>query len=155
MEPLRDDDPSAIGGYTLRCRIDTGGTGQVYLGESAAGLQAAVKVIKASALDEDTRARFVHEVDSLRTVHGPFAAAFVASHAYADQPWLAVEYVPGPELRTYVTGHGALPLAETASLGPLLAESLRIRGCGLTPAQAKRRLTDRTPAELPPELPAR
>ncbi|NEB10598.1 serine/threonine protein kinase [Streptomyces coelicoflavus] len=125
MEPLRDDDPSAIGGYTLRCRIGTGGMGQVYLGESAAGLQVAVKVIKASALDEDTRARFVLEVDSLRTVYGPFVAAFVAADAYADQPWLAVEYVPGPDLRTYVTGHGPLPLAETASLGALLAEGLR------------------------------
>ncbi|MFA3874503.1 serine/threonine-protein kinase [Streptomyces sp. MMCC 100] len=125
MEPLRDDDPSVIGGYTLRCRIGTGGMGQVYLGESAAGLQVAVKVIKASALDEDTRARFVLEVDSLKTVYGPFVAAFVAADAYADQPWLAVEYVPGPDLRTYVTGHGALPLAETASLGALLAEGLR------------------------------
>ncbi|MFC8804113.1 protein kinase [Streptomyces anthocyanicus] len=125
MEPLRDDDPSAIGGYTLRCRIGTGGMGQVYLGESAAGLQVAVKVIKASALDEDTRARFVLEVDSLKTVYGPFVAAFVAADASADQPWLAVEYVPGPDLRTYVTGHGALPLAETASLGALLAEGLR------------------------------
>ncbi|MFF0681830.1 protein kinase [Streptomyces tendae] len=125
MEPLRDDDPSAIGGYTLRCRIGSGGMGQVYLGESAAGLQVAVKVIKASALDEDTRARFVLEVDSLKTVYGPFVAAFVAADASADQPWLAVEYVPGPDLRTYVTGHGVLPLAETASLGALLAEGLR------------------------------
>ncbi|MEV0012926.1 serine/threonine-protein kinase [Streptomyces sp. NPDC047973] len=124
MEPLRDDDPKVIGGYALVCRIGSGGMGQVYLGESAAGHQAAVKVIKASVLDEDTRARFLSEVDSMRTVYGPFVAGFVGADAAADQPWLAVEYVPGPDLRTFVAGHGTLPLAETASLGALLAEGL-------------------------------
>ncbi|MFF3275210.1 serine/threonine-protein kinase [Streptomyces chrestomyceticus] len=124
MEPLKDGDPKTIGGFALVCRIGAGGMGQVFLGESAAGHQAAVKVIKPSVLDEDTRARFVSEVDSLRTVYGPFVAAFVGAEAEADQPWLAVEYVPGPDLRTLITEHGPLPLAEAASLGALLAEGL-------------------------------
>lgn len=124
MEPLREDDPTEIGGFTLVCRIGSGGMGQVFLGESAAGHQAAVKVIKSSVLDEDTRARFLSEVESLRTVYGPFVAAFVGADADADRPWLAVEYVPGPDLRTLVAGQGPLPLAETASLGALLAEGL-------------------------------
>ncbi|AXQ54745.1 serine/threonine-protein kinase [Streptomyces koyangensis] len=124
MEPLRDDDPRTIGGYTLVCRIGSGGMGQVFLGESAAGQQVAVKVIKSSVLDEDARARFLLEVDSLKTVYGPFVAAFVAADAQADAPWLAVEYVPGPDLRVLVTERGALPLPETASLGALLAEGL-------------------------------
>jgi serine/threonine protein kinase len=98
--------------------------GEVFLGESAAGHRAAVKVIKASVLDEDTRVRFLSEVENLRTVYGPFVAAFVGADAEADRPWLAVEYVPGPDLRTFVTEHGPLPLAETASLGALLAEGL-------------------------------
>lgn len=124
MEPLRDDDPKEIGGFTLVCRIGSGGMGQVFLGESAAGHQAAIKVIKPSVLDEDTRARFLSEVESLRTVYGPFVAAFVGADADADRPWLAVEYVPGPDLRTLIAGQGPLPLAETASLGALLAEGL-------------------------------
>ncbi|WTD05367.1 serine/threonine protein kinase [Streptomyces albidoflavus] len=124
MEPLRDDDPRTIGGYTLVCRTGSGGMGQVFLGESAAGQQVAVKVIKASVLDEDARARFLLEVDSLKTVYGPFVAAFVAADAQADAPWLAVEYVPGPDLRVLVTERGVLPLPETASLGALLAEGL-------------------------------
>lgn len=124
MEPLREDDPKTVGGYALVCRIGAGGMGQVYLGESAAGHQAAVKVIRAAVLDEDTRARFRSEVDSMRTVYGPFVAGFVAADATAEPPWLAVEYVPGPDLRTFVAGHGPLPLAETASLGALLSEGL-------------------------------
>lgn len=125
MEPLRDDDPNVVGGYTLVCRIGSGGMGQVYLGESAAGHQVAVKVIKASELDEDSRARFVLEVESLKTVYGPFVAAFVGADARADHPWLAVEYVAGPDLRAFIDEHGPLPPAEVASLGALLAEGLR------------------------------
>lgn len=124
MEPLRDEDPKEIGGFALVCRIGAGGMGQVFLGESAAGRQVAVKVIKPSVLDEDTRARFLSEVDSLRTVYGPFVAAFVGADADADRPWLAVEYVPGPDLRALVGESGPLPLVETASLGALLAEGL-------------------------------
>ncbi|MFI1972847.1 protein kinase domain-containing protein [Streptomyces cinnamoneus] len=126
MEPLRDDDPLTIGGYTLVCRLGAGGMGQVYLGESPAGQQVAVKMIKPSVLDEDSRARFLLEVDSLKTVYGPFIASFVAADAQAERPWLAVEFVAGPDLLTFVTGRGPLPLAETASLGALLAEGLGI-----------------------------
>ncbi|MEF9907519.1 serine/threonine-protein kinase [Streptomyces pratens] len=124
MEPLKDDDPVSIGGYRLLCRLGSGGMGQVYLGESPAGLQVAVKVIKPSVLDEDGRARFLLEVDSLKTVYGPFVAPFVSADAQAERPWLAVEFVPGPDLLTFVAEHGVLPLVETASLGALLAEGL-------------------------------
>ncbi|KPI14014.1 serine/threonine protein kinase [Actinobacteria bacterium OK006] len=124
MEPLRDDDPRTIGVYTLVCRLGAGGMGQVYLGESPAGQLVAVKVIKPSVLDEDSRARFLLEVDSLKTVYGPFIASFVAADAEAERPWLAVEFVPGFDLLAHVAEQGPLPLVETASLGALLAEGL-------------------------------
>lgn len=124
MEPLRDDDPRTIGVYGLVCRLGAGGMGQVYLGESPAGQLVAVKVIKPSVLDEDSRARFLLEVDSLKTVYGPFIASFVAADAHAERPWLAVEFVHGPDLLAHVVEHGPLPLVEAASLGALLAEGL-------------------------------
>ncbi|MFI9106645.1 serine/threonine-protein kinase [Streptomyces fildesensis] len=125
MEPLKDDDPQVIGGYRLLGRIGAGGMGLVYLGESPAGQHVAVKMIKASVLDEDTRARFILEVESLKTVYGPNVAAFVGADAQADHPWLAVEYVAGPDLHALVTEQGPLPPVETASLGALLSEGLR------------------------------
>lgn len=124
MEPLRDDDPRTIGVYTLVCRLGAGGMGQVYLGESPAGQLVAVKVIKPSVLDEDSRARFLLEVDSLKAVYGSFIASFVAADAHAERPWLAVDYVPGADLLAHVAERGVLPPAEGASLGALLAEGL-------------------------------
>ncbi|MGK5638697.1 serine/threonine-protein kinase [Streptomyces sp. URMC 126] len=121
---MRDDDPQTIGAYTLVCRLGAGGMGQVYLAESPAGQQVAVKVIKPSVLDEDSRARFLPEVDNLKTVYEPFIASFVAADAQAERPWPAVEYVAGPDLPAFVTERGPLPLVETASLGALLAEGL-------------------------------
>jgi serine/threonine protein kinase len=124
VEPLRSDDPTHIGGYALRGRIGSGGMGRVYLGESPAGQQVAVKVIKTSVLDTETRSRFVLEVENLRKVFGPRVAAFAGADPLAERPWLAVDYVPGPDLLRHVRDHGPLPLVETASLGALLAEGL-------------------------------
>ncbi|MFF3735840.1 serine/threonine-protein kinase [Streptomyces sp. NPDC002566] len=124
MEPLRNDDPTHIGGYTLRGRIGSGGMGRVYLGESPAGQQVAVKVIKTSVLDTETRSRFVLEVENLKKVFGPRVAAFAGADPLAERPWLAVDYVPGPDLLRHARDHGPLPLVETASLGALLAEGL-------------------------------
>ncbi|MFG2409802.1 hypothetical protein ACGFR8_36865 [Streptomyces brevispora] len=105
-------------------RATTGGMGQVYLGESPAGWLVAVKVIKPSVLDEDSRARFPLEVDSLKAVYGPFIASFVAADTHAERPWPAVEFVQGADLLVHVSEHGPLPLVEAASLGALLAEGL-------------------------------
>lgn len=98
VEPLRSGDLSQIGGYTLRGRIGSGGMGRVYPGESPAGQQAAVKVIKSSLLDSETRSRFVLEVENLKKGFGPSVAAFVGADPVADQSWLAVDYVPDPDL---------------------------------------------------------
>jgi serine/threonine protein kinase len=124
VEPLRSDDPARIGGYTLRGRIGSGGMGRVYLGESPAGQLVAVKVIKSSVLDAETRSRFVLEAENLKKVFGPRVAAFAGADPLAEQPWLAVDFVQGPDLLRHVRDHGPLPLAETASLGALLAEGL-------------------------------
>ncbi|MES9521543.1 protein kinase [Streptomyces capoamus] len=81
-------------------------------------------MIKSSVLDAGTRSRFVLEAESLKKVFGPRVAAFARADPLAGQPWLAVDYVHGPHLLRHVRDHGPLPLAETASLGALLAEGL-------------------------------
>ncbi|MGW3118761.1 serine/threonine-protein kinase [Streptomyces sp. NPDC001107] len=122
--PLSPEDPTELGGFELLGRIGHGGMGQVYLGESPGGEPAAVKVIKPSVVDSETRLRFAQEIEVLKTLWGPRIAAFLDADAEAEQPWLATEYIDGPDLRKHVHTHGPLPLVLTASLGALIAEAL-------------------------------
>ncbi|WP_405506711.1 protein kinase [Streptomyces cyaneofuscatus] len=122
--PLRPDDPAELGGFTLLGRIGHGGMGQVYLGESAAGEAVAVKVIKPTVVDSETRQRFAQEIEVLKTVWGPRVAAFVKADTESEQPWLATEYVEGPDLRRLLDTRGVLSPLAAASLGATLAEAL-------------------------------
>ncbi|MEV0524570.1 protein kinase [Streptomyces sp. NPDC050439] len=122
--PLSPEDPTELGDFELLGRIGHGGMGQVYLGESQGGEPAAVKVIKPSVVDSETRLRFAQEIEVLKTIWGPRIAAFMDADPEAEQPWLATEYVDGPDLRKHVGTHGPLPGVLVASLGATLAEAL-------------------------------
>ncbi|MGW1651501.1 serine/threonine-protein kinase [Streptomyces atratus] len=122
--PLSPEDPTELGGFELLGRIGHGGMGQVFLGESQGGEPAAVKVIKPTVVDSESRQRFAQEVEVLKTVWGPRIAAFLGADPEAEQPWLATEYVDGPDLGKHVTMHGPLPSLLVASLGATLAEAL-------------------------------
>ncbi|MEU6066480.1 protein kinase [Streptomyces sp. NPDC047082] len=122
--PLSPEDPTMLGDFELLGRIGHGGMGQVYLGESQGGEPAAVKVIKPSVVDSETRLRFAQEVEVLKTVWGPRIAAFMDADPEADQPWLATEYVDGPDLRKHVSSCGPLSAVLVAALGATLAEAL-------------------------------
>ncbi|MFH8839363.1 protein kinase [Streptomyces sp. NPDC017868] len=122
--PLSPEDPTELGGFELLGRIGQGGMGEVYLGESPGGEPAAVKIIKPSVVDSEARARFAQEVEVLKTIWGPRIAAFLDADPEAERPWLATEYVDGPDLRRYVTVNGPLSSLLVASLGATLAEAL-------------------------------
>ncbi|MFD5463211.1 serine/threonine-protein kinase [Kitasatospora sp. NPDC127059] len=124
--PLSPEDPPEIGGFELLARIGQGGMGQVYLGESPGGEQAAVKVIKPSLVDSETRLRFAQEIEVLKTVWGNRVAAFLDADPEAEPPWLATEYVEGADLRRHVDAYGPLPAVLVASLGATLAEALTL-----------------------------
>ncbi|KPH98274.1 serine/threonine protein kinase [Actinobacteria bacterium OV450] len=124
IAPLSPHDPTELGGYELLGRIGHGGMGQVYLGESPGGEPAAVKVIKPSVVDSETRLRFAQEVEILKTIWGARIAALLDADPEADQPWLATEYIEGLDLSRHVASHGPLPSLLAASLGATLAEGL-------------------------------
>ncbi len=98
ITPLNPEDPLSLGDFELLGRIGQGGMGQVFLGESPGGEPAAVKVIKPSVVDSESRQRFAQEIEVLKAIWGPRIAAFLGADAEAEQPWLATEYVahPGP-----------------------------------------------------------
>lgn len=117
--------PTHIGRYTVERELGAGGMGQVYLAYSPGGDPVAVKVIRNDRLDQATRARFEKEALIARTVVGTNRVArFLDADPYADQPWMAVEYVPGRTVQEQVESAGTLPVPLVASLGALLAEGL-------------------------------
>ncbi|MFE1340636.1 serine/threonine-protein kinase [Streptomyces sp. NPDC058733] len=117
--------PAQIGRYTVERELGAGGMGQVYLAYSPGGDPVAVKVIRNDRLDQATRARFEREALIARTVVGTNRVArFLDADPYADEPWMAVEYVPGLTVHEQVERAGTLPVPLVASLGALLAEGL-------------------------------
>jgi eukaryotic-like serine/threonine-protein kinase len=130
---LQPGDPAQIGPYRLSGVLGTGGMGRVYLGWSASGQPAAVKVIRAEiAANSEFRARFRREVAAAHTMSGRFTAPLADADLDGPTPWLATEYVAGPSLAEAVASHGPLPADSVRSLAAGLAEALAaIHAAGL------------------------
>ncbi|MCW5254707.1 bifunctional serine/threonine-protein kinase/ABC transporter substrate-binding protein [Streptomyces sp. SHP 1-2] len=139
MEELRASDPSWIGGHRLLGRLGAGGMGAVYLGRTADGALAAVKVILPEhAGDADFRVRFRREAEAARRVDSPWAVRITGSGTEDEQPWLAAEFVPGPALSEAVTRCGPLPARSVRVLGRLLARALAsVHAAGLVHRDVK------------------
>ena len=126
MQPLKPIDPPKVGPYRLLGRLGAGGMGVVYLGKSPTADLFAIKMITHGlAGDDEFRARFAAEVETLRTVSGTRVARLERADLDADPPWLAVEFVSGRSLQTQVEVNGPLDERTGAMLGALLVEGLR------------------------------
>jgi serine/threonine protein kinase len=124
-QELQPDDPGRIGPYRLRGILGSGGMGRVFLGASADGQVAAVKVIRADlATDPEFRARFRREVTVARKVSSRFTVPLIDADADSAVPWLATAYVTGPSLADAVTERGPLAVPMVLRLAAGLAEGL-------------------------------
>ena len=122
---LQPDDPGRIGSYRLRGVLGSGGMGRVFLGATAEGQLAAVKVIRADlAADPEFRARFRREVTVARRVSSRFTVPLIDADTEGPVPWLATAYVAGPSLADAVREHGPLPVRSVLGLAAGLAEGL-------------------------------
>ncbi|MFE5914195.1 bifunctional serine/threonine protein kinase/MFS transporter [Streptomyces wedmorensis] len=134
MEQLITEDPTRIGPYRLIARLGEGGMGLVYLGRSEAGRTVAVKVVQAEhAQHPEFRQRFAREVAAARRVGGDWTAAVLDADTEAPVPWVATQYIPGPDLTTVVAkDFGPLPEHSVRTLAHRLAVALRsVHGAGL------------------------
>ncbi|KOV13082.1 serine/threonine protein kinase [Streptomyces sp. XY431] len=117
--------PEKVGRYFLQEELGSGGMGTVYKAYTPAGDPVAVKLIRRDQLEEATRLRFEREAAIAKAlVATNRVARFLEADPFADQPWMAMEYVPGRTLRDHVEAEGPLPPLLVASLGALLAEGL-------------------------------
>ncbi|MFE1907052.1 MFS transporter [Streptomyces gardneri] len=134
MEQLIAEDPTRIGPYRLIGRLGAGGMGLVYLGRSEGGRTVAVKVVQAEhAQHPEFRRRFAREVEAARRVGGEWTAAVLDADTEAVVPWVATQYIPGPDLTTVVArDFGPLPERSVRVLAHRLAVALRsVHAAGL------------------------
>ncbi|MEW2374333.1 MDR family MFS transporter [Streptomyces sp. NPDC006656] len=126
MDQLIAADPTRIGPYRLIARLGEGGMGLVYLGRSEGGRTVAVKVVQAEyAGHPEFRRRFAREVAAARRVGGDWTAAVLDADPEAAVPWVATQYIPGPDLRTVVAeDFGPLPEYSVHTLANRLAVAL-------------------------------
>ncbi|WP_217237186.1 PQQ-binding-like beta-propeller repeat protein [Streptomyces sp. AC555_RSS877] len=127
MQELRETDPRVIGPYEVLGRLGSGGMGEVYLAEARRGPRLAVKVVRAEQAEDRTfRARFRHEVRAAQTVGGAgtYTARVVDADTEAPRPWMATEFVDGPNLRDAVLDGGPLTGDAVRLLAAALAEAL-------------------------------
>ncbi|MEV7561688.1 MDR family MFS transporter [Streptomyces sp. NPDC089795] len=127
MDQLTAEDPNRIGPYRLIARLGAGGMGLVYLGRSEGGRTVAVKVVQAEfAGNPEFRRRFAREVAAARRVGGSWTAAVLDADTEAAVPWVATQYIPGPDLQTVVARQfGPLPEDSVRTLADRLALALR------------------------------
>ncbi|MFI5866327.1 MDR family MFS transporter [Streptomyces sp. NPDC051546] len=127
MDQLIVEDPPRIGPYRLIARLGAGGMGLVYLGRSEGGRTVAVKVVQAEyAGNPEFRRRFAREVAAARRVGGSWTAAVLDADPEAAVPWVATQYIPGPDLHTVVAkDFGPLPEYSVRTLANRLALALR------------------------------
>ncbi|MEV0125977.1 protein kinase [Streptomyces sp. NPDC050703] len=130
---MREASPKRVGPYDTVGRLGAGGMGEVFLatpdsaspGHYEPDALVAVKVIRRDiAGDPAFRARFRREISVAASVRSPYVARLVGGDAEAAEPWLATEYVAGPNLAQAVRAHGPLPADAVAALGAGLAEAL-------------------------------
>lgn len=103
--------PIQIGGFTLVEMIGSGSMGQVYRArQRQPAREVALKLV--AALGPESRLRLAREVEALARLEHPGIARLYAAGTESvngvDQPWLAMEYVRGSELRDWAQAQ-ALP----------------------------------------------
>ncbi|MDF2807279.1 MAG: hypothetical protein K0S43_2225 [Cellulosimicrobium sp.] len=112
------------GPFTLAEVLGHGGFAHVYRATDADGAEVAVKVL--TGLQEGSRDRFEQEARLLEAVGGRGFPAFARSGLDDEQPWFAMELVPGTTLRDRVRASGPLEGPRALRLAAQVAEALLV-----------------------------
>src|SRR5215213_9161491 len=113
--------------YVLSGLLGTGGMAEVFLAhDRMLGRDLALKVLREEyAKDADFVSRFRKEAQSAAALNHPHVVQ-VYDHGRAEdgRPYIAMEHVPGGNLKDLITRRGSLDPAEAARLASQVAEAL-------------------------------
>ena len=119
-----------VGDYTLLSKIGEGGMGVVHLARKDAvpgevGQRVALKMLRPHIVgDDEARARFAREVNSLRRIRSRWVAEIVDADPWAPIPFVATRYVPGLSLHDHVVEEGPIEGRNLTWFAGCLAEGL-------------------------------
>ncbi|MDR7380836.1 serine/threonine-protein kinase [Promicromonospora iranensis] len=113
-----------LGRFTLAEALGHGGFAHVYRAVADDDTEVALKVL--TGLHDDARDRFAQEAHLLERLDGRGFPRFVEAGLDADQPWFAMELVPGTTLRDRVREEGPLSGHEALGLAKQLVDALLV-----------------------------
>jgi hypothetical protein len=114
-----------VGAYTLLSKIGEGGMGVVHLARREGGDRVALKMLRPHIVgDDEARARFAREVNSLRRIRSRWVAEIVDADPWASVPFVATRYVPGLSLHDHVIEEGPIEGRNLTWFAGCLAEGL-------------------------------
>lgn len=115
-----------VGDYELLARLGEGGMGVVHLAQRPGGDRIALKVLRPHIVgDQEARARLAREVGSLRRIRSGWVAEIIDADPWAEIPYVATRYVPGPSLHDLVKSEGPIRGREAIQFAGGLAEGVR------------------------------
>ena len=118
--------PPPVPGYEIERELGRGGMGVVYLArQPEIDRPVALKMLRAGVLaDDDARVRFTEEARVVARLRHPNVVQLYEAGEAHGQPYLALEYVPGPTLAAHADGQPQ-PVAWAAELVERLAAAMQ------------------------------
>ena len=118
--------PSQLGPYTIVNRLGRGGMGAVFEATDPTGQHVAVKVLATHLADDaGLRKRFDAEIDTLKSLRHPAIVQLLAFGEEDDQPYFAMELVPGQSLDQLLRAGRRFTWRETVSVALAVTRALK------------------------------
>jgi hypothetical protein len=118
---------SALGGYRIEAVLGQGGMATVYRAVELGPLERVVALkVMSNALshNDEYRARFLHEARTAAGLHHPNLVPIYEFNDDADRLYLAMQYVEGRDLASYIHDTDALSLADVVAIGAQVGDAL-------------------------------
>jgi len=115
-----------VGDFLLHQRLGHGGQSTVFMAEHLrSGRPAAVKLISADKRQSAERqAQTRREVQALASLDHPNVVKILAEYEHQGEFFLAMEYLAGTSVHTYLEQAGCLPIGEAAAIAQGVARAL-------------------------------